>query len=94
LGLAILLHTLVDALIPGMAWPLLKPYPWGSYALEALLGLTLILDYIILRWLYTPEPEVELAELPPLPRPLSLENLGELPETSENLENSRYNNER
>jgi uncharacterized membrane protein YhfC len=94
LWLAILLHTLVDALIPGIFWPLLKSYPWGSYALEVLLGLTLLADYFILRWLYTPEPQVEPVELPPLPEPLSLASLGEIPETSDNLENSRYNNER
>jgi uncharacterized membrane protein YhfC len=94
LWLAILLHTLVDTLIPGIAWAMLRPYDWGAYAVEGLLGLTVLLDLAILRWLYTPEPSPEENELPPLPEPLSLESLEDAPETSENLENSRYNNGR
>jgi uncharacterized membrane protein YhfC len=94
LWLAIFLHALVDTLIPGIAFSLLKPYAWGAYATEGLLGLTLILDYVILRWLYTPEPQPELVHLPPLPAQLSADNLSEAPETTENLENSRYNNGR
>ncbi len=94
LWLAILLHTLVDTLIPGIAWAMLKPYDWGAYAVEGLLGLTLILDYAVLRWLYTPEPTPEALDLPPLPEPISPASLGEAPETPENLENSRYNNGR
>jgi hypothetical protein len=49
---------------------------------------------VILRWLYTPEPQPELVHLPPLPAQLSADNLSEAPETTENLENSRYNNGR
>jgi uncharacterized membrane protein YhfC len=96
LWLAILLHTLVDALIPGVAWPMLQPYAWGAYAVEGLLGLTLLLDYAILRWLYTPEPLPPAVEEPPLPEPLSAADLAavdeaEIPADPENLENSRYN---
>ena len=90
-----LLPRLVDALIPGFAWPMLKPMPGARMRWKGLLGLTVLAglcDHA--SGCAHPEPAPEVLELPPLPEPLSAADLGEVPETSENLENSRYNNGR
>jgi uncharacterized membrane protein YhfC len=91
LFLAIAYHALVDAALPGFAAAKLMPYPWGAYALEGLLALTVPLDLLIIFGLRRGEPEPAQAELPPLPPSSSALNLGEVPETAEALENSRYN---
>lgn len=91
LFLAIAYHALVDAAIPGFAASKLLAYPWGAYAVEGLLGLTVPLNLFIILKLRTTEPESEPTELPPLPEPASASDLGEVQETSESLEKSRYN---
>jgi len=94
LWLAIGYHAFVDTAIPGLAFPVLQNYAWGPYAVEGLLGLTVLIDLAILRWLQTPEPTSSQPELPPPPPPLSADSLPKVSEPSENLENSRYNNGR
>ncbi len=84
LGLAIILHAIMDASAVFIA------SQWGGYAAEAVLGVLAIMDIIIIFVLRQPEPE-------PIEAP-SLSSPGELPafspapveETSENLENTRY----
>jgi uncharacterized membrane protein YhfC len=94
LFLAIAYHAFVDAAIPGYAAPKLMAYPWGAYALEGLLALTVPLDLLIIFKLRSSEPESAPAELPPLPQPASALDLGEVQETPESLEKSRYNSGR
>ena len=84
LGLAILLHTVMDASAVFVA------SQWGGYASEAVLGSLAILDIVIIFALRQPEPEPAVpvslspSELPPTFIPTQVE------ETSENLENTRY----
>lgn len=84
LGLAIFYHTLMDASSVFVA------QQWGGYVAEAVLGCFAILDIIIIFGLKQPEPEIALpgpsAALPerPIITPTQVE------ETSDNLENSRY----
>lgn len=91
LWLAIAYHACIDAAIPGFAWQVLQPYPWGAYAVEGLLGLTVLLDLAILKWLYAPDLPLSLPKPSPLPQPLSADDLTEIPTTPEDLEKSRYN---
>jgi uncharacterized membrane protein YhfC len=84
LFLAIFYHAIMDAsavLIVGQ---------WGGYAAEAVLGVLVVLDIIIIFALRQPEPEPS-AQLPLL---ISNEPLVFTPtpieETSDNLENTRY----
>ena len=88
--LAIAYHTFLNASIACLAWPKLQVFPWGAYAVEGLLGLTVLLDLAIIRMLRTPEPPPP-PDLPPLPDPLSAANLTAFPETPESLDNTRYN---
>jgi hypothetical protein len=84
LGLAIFYHALVDASIVFIAGQ------WGAYAAEAVLGGLAIVDIFIIITLRQPEPE----SIPPLPSLSANEAPAFTPtpieETSENLENSRY----
>jgi uncharacterized membrane protein YhfC len=84
LGLAIFYHALMDASIVFIAGQ------WGGYAAEAVLGVMALLDIFIIFALRQPEqePPVSLPQQPSdVPRvfiPTSVK------ETSENLENTRY----
>lgn len=84
LGLAILFHTLMDASVVFIAGQ------WGGYAAEAVLGGLAILDIVIIFALRQPEPEPTIlpphlpTNEPPVFNPKPVE------ETSENLENTRY----
>lgn len=89
--LAIAYHTFLNASIAFLAWSLLQAYPWGSYAVESLLGLTVLLDLFIIFKLRTPEPEEAFETPSPLPDPVTALSLSEIPETPESLDNTRYN---
>jgi len=82
LGLAILLHALMDASAVFIA------SQFGGYAAEAMLGVLAVLDVIIIFALRKSEPLVSSplppSDVPPVFAPAPVE------ETSENLENSRY----
>jgi uncharacterized membrane protein YhfC len=82
LGLAILFHTVTGASAVFAA------AQWGGYAAEAILGCLAILEIVIIFALRTPEPEAS----PPLqPSEVTLVfNPTAVEETSENLENTRY----
>jgi uncharacterized membrane protein YhfC len=82
--LAIFLHMLLDA----SAW--ISANLWGAYVTEALLGVLAILDIFIIFALRQPEPELpEAPTEPPLvvPSPVMVTPVEE---TTENLENTRY----
>jgi uncharacterized membrane protein YhfC len=82
--LAILYHTIMDASAVFVSGQ------WGANTVEAVLGITAVLDIIIIFALRQPEPEPAA--------PLSLQNEGEplvytptpIEETSDNLEDTRY----
>jgi uncharacterized membrane protein YhfC len=84
LGLAIFYHALMDASIVFIAGK------WGGYAAEAVLGVMVILDIAIIFALRQPEPSPTpiststMVNAPPIFDPTPIE------ETSENLENTRY----
>jgi uncharacterized membrane protein YhfC len=84
LGLAIFLHTMMDASAVFIA------EVWSAYAAEAVLGGLAVIDVIIIFALRQPEPEdtapsnVHLPRKPPEFTPQPIE------ETSENLEKTRY----
>ncbi len=82
LGLAILLHTFMDA-----SSGFLSRY-WSVYAVEAMLGGLAIVDIFIIFALRQPEPEppaeTPAPQQPPIFTPESIE------ETSENLEKTRF----
>jgi len=84
LGLAILLHTLMDASAVFIG------SRWGGYAAEVVLCGLAIMEMIIIYTLRQPEPEAN----PPLPLPTVIESQVFTPtpveETSENLEKTRY----
>jgi len=84
LVLAILYHTLMDSSIVFIG------SQWNGYAAEAILGIMAVLDIIIIFALRQPEPEPTA----PLPPPCASEPLvftpTQIEETSENLENTRY----
>lgn len=84
LGLAILYHTLMDGLIVFIA------SQRGGYAAEAVLGCFVILDIVIIFALRQPEPEPTIS--PPLLQPDEPPTFIPTPveETSENLENTRF----
>ncbi len=82
--LAIFLHMLMDASAVIIA------SQWGAYAMEAVFGVLAILDIFIIFALRQPEPEPPEAPLsspPAEPTPLAV---SPVEETSENLENTRY----
>lgn len=89
--LAIAYHTFLNASIAFLARSLLQAYPWGAYAVESLLGLTVLLDLFIIFKLRTPEPEEAFETPSPLPDPVTALSLSEIPETPESLDNTRYN---
>ena len=82
LGLAILFHTILNGSVVFIA------SQWGGYAAEAILGGLAVIEIIIIFALRQPEPEH--------PAPTSMLTIIEPPaitqveETSENLENTRY----
>jgi len=82
LGLAILFHTILDASVVFIG------SQWGGYAAEAVLGGLAIMDIIIIFALRQPEPEhpatpgLLTTNAPPV--------IAQVEETSENLENTRY----
>jgi uncharacterized membrane protein YhfC len=84
LGLAIVLHTLMDASVVFIAGQ------WGGYAAEAVLGILAVFEIIIIFVLRQPEreppavPVDEGANPPPKYSPETIE------ETAENLEKTRY----
>jgi uncharacterized membrane protein YhfC len=84
LGLAIFYHALMDASVVFIA------SKWGGYAAEAFMGGFAILDVIIIFALRRPEPEA--TEPPSTSPPGKTPTFTPLPveETTENLENSRY----
>jgi len=84
LGLAILFHALMDASVVFIA------SQWGGYIAEAVLGGLAIMDVVIIFALYQPEkePKVPPPLLTPNKPPVFIPNPVE--ETSENLEQTRY----
>jgi len=81
---AILLHTLMDASAVFIS------NQWGIYLAEAFLGLMAIFDIFIIFALRQPEPVTppsEVALIPPIPPAFTPQPMQE---TSENLENTRY----
>lgn len=84
-------HALWDASIVGIAAGLLNVYSWGPYATEGLLGLTALISIGIIFALRCGEPLTPIEEeLPPLDAVLGAPALPPVPETPENLENSRF----
>ncbi len=84
LGLAIFLHTLMDA--SGV----IIANQWGAYAAEAAFGVLAILDIIIIFALRQPEPaSIEPLSLSPTVSPAVFTPTS-IEETSDNLENTRY----
>jgi uncharacterized membrane protein YhfC len=84
LGLAIFYHASMDASIVFIAGH------WGVYAAEAVLGVMAVLDIFIIFFLRQPEPE--LAPSPSSSTSYEPSTIKPTPveETSENLENTRY----
>jgi uncharacterized membrane protein YhfC len=82
LGLAILFHTLMDASVVFIA------SQWGAYVAEAVLGGLAIMDIIIIFALRQPESEHPAA--PGEPTTNNAPVITQVEETSDNLENTRY----
>jgi uncharacterized membrane protein YhfC len=82
LVIAVLYHTILDTAVVLIAGQ------WGTYAAEAFLAITVVLDIIIIFTLRQPEPAepnpVSVASEPRVFTPSQIE------ETLDNLENSRY----
>lgn len=84
LGLAIVLHALMDASAVFIAGQ------WNAYIAEAVLGIMAILDVFILFWLRRPEPTP--GSIPPASEENNLPEFTPKPveETTENLDKTRY----
>jgi uncharacterized membrane protein YhfC len=85
---AIAWHTLLDAVAVYSAGT------WGPYVAEALIAVFALFSIAIIFLLRQPEPEPETreqADLPPVKDAQALTDVAIIEETSENLENSRYN---
>lgn len=83
LGLAIFLHTMMNAtalIVAGM---------WSGYASEAVLGALAVVDILIIFALRQPEPQDNAIPSSPSKQPVVF-TPGPVEETSENLENTRY----
>ncbi len=84
LGLAIIYHTMMDALAVFVG------NQWGVYAAEAVIGGSVLIDLIIIFALRQPEPKPEIpANVPPLAVPRFIPQTP-VEETSENLDKTRY----
>ena len=81
---AILLHTLMDASAVFIS------NQWGIYLAELFLGLMAIFDIFIIFALRQPEPITAPNEVPYVPTLPPAFTPGPVQETSENLENTRY----
>jgi uncharacterized membrane protein YhfC len=84
LGLAILYHALMDASVVFIAGH------WGVYTAEAVLGAMAVLDLLIIFALRQPEPEPTISPLFLTPNEPPVFTATPVEETSENLENSRF----
>jgi len=82
LGLAILFHTILNASGVFIA------SQWGGYAAEAVLGGLAVMDIVIIFALRQPEPERSAP--PSLLTIIEPPAITQVEETSENLENTRY----
>jgi uncharacterized membrane protein YhfC len=82
--LAILYHALMDASAVYVAGK------WGGYTTEAILGVLVILDIIIIFALRQPEPEPITPVSSPMIDQPQVFTLTPIEETSENLEKTRY----
>lgn len=82
-------HTLVDALAVFLLlyW---SEHAWAAYAIEGVVAILAIVSLIIIFALKKPEPEPEPEPEPP-PEPLDVATLPQPEETSDSLEDSRYN---
>jgi uncharacterized membrane protein YhfC len=81
--LAIIWHAWLDAAA------IYAAIIWGAYAAEGLLALFAVVNLVIIYSLYKPEPEPAIEE-EPVPVEISPPELSEVPETSENLESTRF----
>jgi uncharacterized membrane protein YhfC len=88
IALAVLWHALLDASTVYFAarW---SGAPWGTYAVEGLVGLFALLSLGMLFALHQPEPPEPEVVLPTAPPPLDLDNIS-LVDTSKNIDDSRY----
>jgi uncharacterized membrane protein YhfC len=84
LGLAILLHTLMDASAVFIA------AKWSGYATEAVLGGLAIIDIFIIFALRQPEPEPTRSISPPALNPPPVFTPKPIEETTENLDKTRF----
>jgi uncharacterized membrane protein YhfC len=84
LGLAIFLHTLLDASA------VIIVSQWGGYATEAWLGVLALLDIAIIFILRQPEQEPPETPAPPPSTEPTPVPIAPVEETSDNLENTRY----
>lgn len=83
LWLAIVWHTIVDALV------VTASQLWGIYIAEGLLGLTSIISLVVIFALKNTGDEAE-EELPPLNKPKTIEMLQLIDISKDELENTRY----
>jgi uncharacterized membrane protein YhfC len=89
--LAVLWHAVIDAsaVYFSRIW---AGYPWMPYAVEGLIGIAALISIAIIFALRQPEPQpIETEELAPLPAPIPLPGLTPIAETSDNLDNTRFN---
>ncbi len=86
LWLAIGWHAFIDAIA------VYAINTWGAYITEAIIGGSALLNIGIILVLRQPDPEpTEIETAVPLPGPISFSDLGEIEETPEMLEDTRYN---
>ncbi len=89
LGAAILWHATIDA-VAVYSNGYFRSFGWGTYAVEGLIGIMSFISVGIIFALRQPEP-AEPESAPPAPiEPLPLTSK-QVEETSENLDNSRFN---
>jgi len=84
LGLAILYHALMDASAVFVS------SQWGGYIAEGILAITVVLDVLIILALRQPEPEPSEPVTPPVTPQPPIFSPAQIEETSENLENTRF----
>ncbi len=90
LWIAVGLHAFTDAAISGYAAQKLGAYSWGPYAIEGLVGLTLLISIPIILALRDQDQASDGMETSPPSPPEIMLPPPDIEETPENLDNSRF----
>ena len=91
LWIAIAWHAFSDAAISGYAAQKLSAYSWGAYAIEGLVGLTLLINIPVILALRDRDQPSEGIEAPPPSSPAEIMlPPPDIEETPENLDKTRY----